>query len=571
MTQKNTYFGIPLSLSEVAPLKMTLLRSPNLLFCCLTLLSWVQTCQSKGYLKPLFFRKQIIDHLAEETIPSTMNDYDDDVEYNNEHDDDDISSYHYWIQRYYVDDKYFRRGGTIFLIMGGEQALEPENGIIYPFVSEHLAQQFSGLVLQAEHRFYGASQPFQDTMYVTNQELSHFMTPEQAMWDAVTLVTYIRSKYNCAPSTHYSSKHYCPVVTVGGSYPGFLSAMMRFLHPNIVDAAYAASAPMRFYAQNVSQSDYYNHVTTVAEKSSPGCADSVKSALLNIIDVIAKNVLTLEEAASKLGLCYLPSYMNDRNTFVNEIMMVVGYTFANYNMGYYPPGNTTQLYNACQIFQNETISFFQKVNQFFQPYWGTKTTSHFLRQDFNRHKHKPHCFDIMSQLPSGPNATISSGDWSGVGTKWSGNMWDFQTCSLLVEKIGFSKQSMFPPRTWTLEWLNDHCWRRFQVTPRPDYLVNQWRFDVDSLVENGASRILFTNGLNDGWSVSGIQTNLSSDVVALNFENGAHHSDLSAEGPSENDTEDIQQGFLDIHDILRGFIDTVITSDDLEESIISVS
>lgn len=28
---------------------------------------------------------------------------------------------------------------------------------------------------------------------------------------------------------------YCPVVTVGGSYPGFLSAMMRLRYPAVVD------------------------------------------------------------------------------------------------------------------------------------------------------------------------------------------------------------------------------------------------------------------------------------------------------------------------------------------------
>ena len=41
------------------------------------------------------------------------------------------------------------------------------------------------------------------------------------------------------------------MITFGGSYPGWMSAMMRLRYPAVVDAAYAASAPMRFYAQQV--------------------------------------------------------------------------------------------------------------------------------------------------------------------------------------------------------------------------------------------------------------------------------------------------------------------------------
>ena len=69
-----------------------------------------------------------------------------------------------------------------------------------------------------------------------------------------------------------------------------------------------------------------------------------------------------------------------------------------------------------------------------------------------------------------------------------------------------------------------------------------------------ASRILFTNGLNDGWSVSGIRENLSDDILALNFVGGAHHSDLSIVGPSSQDTDDVKEGFEEIRRILKRWI-----------------
>ena len=49
----------------------------------------------------------------------------------------------------------------------------------------------------------------------------------------------------------------CPVITIGGSYPGWLSAMMRLRYPAVVDAAYSASAPMKFYSHEVDQYEYY--------------------------------------------------------------------------------------------------------------------------------------------------------------------------------------------------------------------------------------------------------------------------------------------------------------------------
>ena len=65
---------------------------------------------------------------------------------------------------------------------------------------------------------------------------------------------------------------------------------------------------------------------------------------------------------------------------------------------------------------------------------------------------------------------------------------------------------MFHPRNWTWSWLHEHCAARFGVRPQPRALVDLWGFDSRLLVpKTGASRIIFTNGLNDGWSVGGIK------------------------------------------------------------------
>ena len=138
-----------------------------------------------------------------------------------------------------------------------------------------------------------------------------------------------------------------------------------------------------------------------------------------------------------------------------------------------------------------------------------------------------------------------------------GTMWNFQTCTSLIFVIGFSENSMFPvikdnTYQYSLRQLQKDCMEEFGVTPRPHELVDELGFD--DLVGNGASRILFTNGLRDMWSGGGILEDLSDSLLAITFENGAHHSDLTHEGPSDADTEDIRAGFTRITEILEGWI-----------------
>lgn len=83
-------------------------------------------------------------------------------------------------------------------------------------------------------------------------------------------------------------------------------------------------------------------------------------------------------------------------------------------------------------------------------------------------------------------------------------------------KIQFVR--MFPSYPWTSEWLHRHCWQRFNVTPQPTTLAQLWGFDSTNLARS-TSRIVFVNGLNDGWSVGGILHSLSVEFlgVSANF------------------------------------------------------
>jgi hypothetical protein len=308
--------------------------------------------------------------------------------------------------------------------------------------------------------------------------------------------------------------------------------------------AYAASAPVKFYAQQVPQEAYYDRITVAADRAFPGCARAVRSSLDEVVAAFyASGSASIPADAERIGVCEgtVPDYCleGSAQTFADEVVMMAGYTFANMNMAFYPPSPEASLGRACQTFLSGNLTAVEKVASFFVRELGGDNNL---------------CFNMSAQLPSGPKATITSGDWSGVGTGPSGESWDFQTCTLLVETIGFGNASMFPPRTWSLEWLGQHCRGRFRgAVPDPLGLVNRW--GIDDLAAAGATNILFTNGLVDGWSVSGVVSNLSDTLVAVNFPNGAHHSDLSYyRGPDDDATEDIRRGRDQIQTILADWL-----------------
>ena len=202
-----------------------------------------------------------------------------------------------WEQRYFTKDKYFGGpGNPIFMVMSGEaKAL----GMFYPIIDEIFAKKFNAYTLIPEHRFYGKSQPLK---VKHNRDLVGLLTPDQAILDAINLLTYTKKKLGC--SLDKTSKDYCPVITVGGSYPGFLALMLRVTQPEHVDIAYAASSVSKLYAQDAPKYGFFEKVTQVAEDSNAGCKDAVKTALTEVKEKILSGEYSIENLAKKMKICH---------------------------------------------------------------------------------------------------------------------------------------------------------------------------------------------------------------------------------------------------------------------------
>jgi lysosomal Pro-X carboxypeptidase len=308
--------------------------------------------------------------------------------------------------------------------------------------------------------------------------------------------------------------------------------MMRLVYSDLVDMAYASSAPLPLYAQNVDPNAYFDKITESAERAIAGCPAAVKATLLAIEEDVEKekdgDVHTL---ANRLGICekhgLLPKYIQTTGLLYNETLFAVAAKFAEFNMGNYPPSPAKDFSRGCAAFvDNQDLDPYQRIQAFWNVVEPTEDGS---------------CFDFHTMIPGGPRATVFGADWTGGGPGINGLSWEFQTCKDLVVQTGYGPKSMFPERTWTLETLTAHCQRRFGIDPTPKRMVDMWHFD--DLLGQNASRILFTNGLNDGWSADSILDNLSPDIVAINMPNGAHRSDLDHHGPTSRDTDDVRNSF----------------------------
>jgi Serine carboxypeptidase S28 len=401
-----------------------------------------------------------------------------------------------FVQRFYEKTEFFGGPGyPIFIILGGEDPLE---GLLYPFIYNHLAKTYSGYTAALEHRFFGKSMPM---MHPTHKELHDLLTPNQALWDAVRFIQYKRKELGC--SVYRNHPDYCPVISVGGSYPGFLSSLMRMIHPDVVDIGYGSSAPFRLYSHHTDQYAYYDKITDTAEAASPGCADAVRTALYEAQEDIVESLdEQLQDVAVTYGICRgsVPDYIQTTDVLAQELMLIIATHFANGNMDYYPPGPDQDFFKGCAIFQDPKLSMTEQ-----------KIKAYLLMGN----EDDADCFDMMTELPPGPNGTISSSDWSGVGAGPEGYYWDFISCQLIPE-CGLSEESMFPPRRWNLTWVQSHCMNRFDWNPDPFALEGEFGFDDLSQV----TRLLLTNGVVDGWSVSSVlDENVAPGVEVVNMVN----------------------------------------------------
>jgi pimeloyl-ACP methyl ester carboxylesterase len=132
-----------------------------------------------------------------------------------------------------------------------------------------------GLILVLEHRFYGKSLPFaNDSFKLENMKL---LTSEQALSDLAYFIDQVNIN-----NMYGVNKN--PWITVGGSYPGAMSAWFRYKYPHLTVGAIASSAVVQAIEDF---KDFDEQMYLSANKSGDYCWQAINSSNIKVESILA--------------------------------------------------------------------------------------------------------------------------------------------------------------------------------------------------------------------------------------------------------------------------------------------
>ena len=421
-------------------------------------------------------------------------------------------------QRWCYNDEYWtgsNKQGPLLFVVGGEGG---NNCGFYGFVTE-FAKEVGGLLLTAEHRFYGESMPFGtsdiNNNYILDSNHLGLLQVEQAMADYMELMNYWQTEYfNCTQ---------CPTIVFGVSYPGELSVWLRLKYPHLFDMSLASSGPIYYTSNSIVDPYCYYGVITNATKHTTG-----SSKCSEYVQMYTQSLLTSTPKQITNGIPLCSELSSDPEQGLYELEAYLYEIWANYGMGNYPPSSSGML-SACNRMTNGDDTD------------GLKILSNLL-EPFKRNG----CLNLSAQVPAGPSGTIHCSDLTGCGTGYNGESWDYQACSQNIEPFATNNMTdMFDPNwIWNMTWLDSHCMNRFGIkaTTREQWMTKEFGLDpiyFYNKMGEITSHIIFSNGLQDGWHCGGVLKNISDTLIAITIENGAHGSDMRSD--STQDTMDMKQ------------------------------
>jgi len=430
----------------------------------------------------------------------------------------DPADLRHWKQRYFVNDTFYKAGGPVFLMIGGEGRADP----IWMLMGQWIeyAKQYNALCLQLEHRYYGSSHPTSDL----STENLEYLSSEQALADLANFVIGMSASLGLDNNKW---------IAFGGSYPGSLAAWFRLKYPHLVHASIASSAPifakLNFY-------EYLEVVSDSLDKAVPGCTDSVSSATLDIQKLLVddKGVRQIKE---QFKLC------DDIDS-----------------------GNTDDIAN---LFNNlagnfENVVQYNKDNREFEGAIGTNVTidvicglmtdtskgsplaRYALVNALTLETYSQKCLDfkynkMISQLQDVSwNSSVAEG----------GRQWMYQTCT----EFGYYQSSDYDKqpfgRTFPIRFSVKQCKDIFGAKFTEDFINTAIRRTNTMYggYDLSVTRVVFPNGSTDPWHALGITIDLGPTSPAIFIMDAAHCANMYPDSPS--DTPQLKSARLKIRNLI---------------------
>ncbi|XP_020578110.1 lysosomal Pro-X carboxypeptidase [Phalaenopsis equestris] len=420
-------------------------------------------------------------------------------------------SYGVFYQKYLLNSTFWERGEPIFVYTGNEGDIEwfaANTGFMMD-----IAPKFRALLVFIEHRYYGVSKPFGEESFKSAENLG-YLNSAQALADYAVLIRSLKQNLSAESS---------PVVVFGGSYGGMLAAWFRLKYPQIAIGALSSSAPILQFDDITPWSSFYDATSQDYKDESMNCFAVIKKgwdelmwfSMKNGLSELSKlfrtceNLHSVYEARNWLWEAFVYSAMVDYPVEANFIRQL--------------PANPVQ--KMCRIIDG------------FPPEVDILTKVFSAASLYYNYSGSQSCFDIGHEADS-----------HGL------SVWNWQACTEMVMPMTCSNESMFPPSAYDYEQFADQCMMTFGVRPRPHWITTEYGgHNIKQVLSRFGSNIIFSNGMRDPWSRGGVLENISSTIVAIVTQKGAHHLDFRS-ATKEDPTWLIEQRKEEV-EIIKSWID----------------
>ncbi len=394
-------------------------------------------------------------------------------------------------QRYFVNDRYFNRssGGPVILYVGAEMGLA--QGAVEYGSYVQVAQKLGGIVVAAEHRFYGYSVPNGENPL--SLENLRYLSSEQSLNDLADLIKVIQARYSLNNQDN-------PVISFGCSYGANLAAWSRIKYPHLVQAAVSSSGPVEASAKFAAAASMIpKYFSDPKYGGSPECLDGIAKSFKQIIELLDSGDREgeLQEAFSS---CNRITLEEDKRAFI----MNLGSQLIQLMMDH---GQLLGIYTMCIPMVNRTDLLEWK--RFAVPFASGQSE---------------HCIDF-SYSKNLESLKVES------NTLDIERQWMYQSCSEFGYFQDCTDNCILPKKYFNSNYSADLCSSLFGI----DYAqVEKNVFQTNEKYGGNhlaGSRIIFVNGLVDPWSRLSVLSDLSSDLIAITIANGSHCIDEEGIGP----------------------------------------
>ncbi|XP_054157912.1 putative serine protease K12H4.7 [Oppia nitens] len=389
-------------------------------------------------------------------------------------------------QRYFINDKYYKTGGPVFLVLDGEG--ESSDYFITKGAVALYAQQFNALTIELEHRYYGHSVPTSDL----SLDNLRYLSSEQALKDIEQFIMKTTDSLSLASTSKW--------IAFGGSYAGALAAWVREKYPQAVAGSVASSAPV-----GVSY-EFNQYFGVVSEALGTICTKPIREAVHQLADLL-KTPEGRQSISKQFNLCTPLNGTDQPSVQLMWFNLIVPFAVAAQHNG--KPG-VIGIQEVCEVmaYNKDGSTPLQRWSKLHKQFSKGQCLSYDYNESVKAYR------DISKTSP-----VVQ------IGMR----QWTYQTCN----EFGFFQttglvDSPFGYRSVPVEYFLKQCVDIFgkQFTPQSiQKAVNRTNAYYGGFRPN-VTNVVFPNGSTDPWHALSVLKDLNNSTRAVYIHGTSHGSDL---------------------------------------------